>query len=269
MISRRMDYHLHTTYSPDGKQDMMELCRRAVEAGLDEIAVTDHIDPGHPSPGVDAPPDFPKWSADIERARAAFPRLTIRRGVEIGDNFGFRKDIYSLLGGLSLDFHLLSMHLVDGADPYDQAYFEGKTQAQAYRQYAERRAQSILSFQDYDAAAHLGYVCKFAPYPKEVRPIQYGHAPDAFDEIFRYMAREGKALEINASGLIGTREPIPGPGLVKRFLELGGEFFTFGSDAHMTQRVSLRLEDCREMARALGGRWQAGFSKRVMRVYKI
>ncbi|KZL90352.1 PHP domain-containing protein [Clostridium magnum] len=39
------DYHIHTTYSIDGKNTILEVCKSAVEKGLKEIAITDHFEP--------------------------------------------------------------------------------------------------------------------------------------------------------------------------------------------------------------------------------
>lgn len=38
----RVDLHLHSSYSHDGKSSLAELVRRAAECGLDRIALTDH-----------------------------------------------------------------------------------------------------------------------------------------------------------------------------------------------------------------------------------
>ncbi len=269
MKYRNMDYHLHTLYSMDGKQSVYQLAQRAAELGLDEICLTEHIEPGHPSKGIDRPPDYPLWFKDIQLARESFPQLAIRAGIEIGDNPLLRRGIEAGLDALPLDYRLLSLHLVGGVDPYEPIYYEGKTQEEAYLEYVEAKGESILAFRDYDAVAHLGYVCKFAPYAPEIRPLRYRHAPEAFDRLLRFMAQEGKALEINASGLIQTDSPIPGPDLIRRFIELGGEFFVFGSDAHMTQRVYLNVLKAKEIALSQGARWQVGFTNRVMEVYKI
>ena len=83
---RRMDYHLHTNYSMDGRQTMPELCETMLARGVQEIALTEHIEPGHPEEGMDMPPVWEKWFAEIERCRAAYPALLIRSGVESGDN---------------------------------------------------------------------------------------------------------------------------------------------------------------------------------------
>ena len=43
-----MDYHMHTTFSQDGKMTMEEACLQAVKTGLSEIAITDHMDIDEP-----------------------------------------------------------------------------------------------------------------------------------------------------------------------------------------------------------------------------
>jgi histidinol-phosphatase (PHP family) len=39
-----LDYHVHSTFSPDGEMTMEEACRQAVSLELKEIAVTDHME---------------------------------------------------------------------------------------------------------------------------------------------------------------------------------------------------------------------------------
>ena len=70
---RRMDYHLHTNHSMDGRQTMPELCETMLARGVQEIALTEHIEPGHPGEGVDVPPVWADWFAEIARCRAAYP----------------------------------------------------------------------------------------------------------------------------------------------------------------------------------------------------
>ena len=53
---RRMDYHLHTNHSMDGRQTMPELCETMLARGVQEIALTEHIEPGHPEEEMDVPP---------------------------------------------------------------------------------------------------------------------------------------------------------------------------------------------------------------------
>jgi len=267
--ARKMDYHLHSTHSMDGHQTLEEICRQAMVFGLDEICITDHIEPHHPDFGVDKPPIFADWLRDLAAVRDKYPALIIRQGIEIGDNAPYRDEIAATLDVLPLDFRLLSLHLIDNVDPYNPSYFEGKTQEQAYQRYVEQRTESILHFPDYDAIAHLGYVGKFAPYPPDIRPMRFFHAPDVLDTLLMHLAQNGKALEINASGLRETNSPIPGADIIRRFLMLGGEFFTFGSDAHKTEHIYLHVEMAKEMARSCGARWQLSFEQRKSYAWPI
>ncbi len=270
MKQRRMDYHLHTTHSMDGRQSMDELCRRMVEQGVEEICLTEHIEPGHPDVTVDRPPVWPIYMEEIAQMRARYPALTIRAGVEIGDNPRIRPQIMADLDRIPLDFRLLSLHLVNNVDPYDKAkYFTGKTRAQAYQEYAEAKAESILAWEDFDSVAHIGYVAKFSIFTGPEQPLVYADAPDAFDAILKHIIRQGKCLEVNTSGFASTGDTFAHSSIIRRYIELGGENFTFGSDSHDTGRDYDGIERAKDMVRALGGKYQASFDQRRMTLWRI
>lgn len=260
----RMDYHLHSEHSMDCDMPIAALCEAALAAGLDEVCITEHTEMGHPDLACDMPPSIPAWFGEIEAARRAYPRLTIRAGIEIGDNPLCRDRIKAWHLALPLDFMLLSLHLIDNADPYFPGFFDGKAQEDVYRRYAEQKLESILAWSgsEYDAVAHLGYCAKFAPYPLDVRPLRYHHAPDAFDALFAKLAADGKALEVNASGYRTMGRPIPGRDLLLRFREKGGEFVTLGSDAHRPEHVGAHLEAARALAIDCGFTYALAFEKR-------
>ena len=270
MEQRRMDYHLHTLHSMDGLQTVEELCSSMVSKGVQEICITEHIEPGHPDPDLDIPPIWDVLLAEVAAARRVFPQLTIRAGVEIGDNPALRPQIMASLADLPLDFRLLSLHLVNGVDCYDtQDYFTGKTRAQAYREYAEAKAESILAWTDFDAVAHIGYVAKFSAYHGPERALVYDDAPDAFDAILRHIIHLGKALEVNTSGFATTGDTFAHSSILRRYIDLGGELFTFGSDSHNVDRNYADIERAKDMVRALGGKYQAAFCQRRLTCWRI
>ncbi len=267
---RKMDYHLHTTYSMDGRQSMDDLCRSMVALGVQEICLTEHIEPGHPDKSLDIPPDWPQFFAEVARMRQKWPMLTLRAGVEIGDNPLLRSQTKQELDKLPLDFRLLSLHLVNGVDCYEvQQYFAGKTRAQAYREYAEAKAESILAWTEFDSVAHIGYAAKYSAYTGPERALVYADAPDAFDAILRHVISLGKALEVNSSGFASTGEPFAHSSILRRYIELGGENFTFGSDSHDVRRNYQDIERAKDMVRALGGKYQASFDQRKKTLYRI
>ena len=116
MKQRRMDYHLHTFHSMDGRQTVDDLCRTMAAQGVEEICLTEHIEPGHPDRSLDIPPVWPVYMEEIRQIREKYPSLTIRAGVEIGDNPVLRDQIKADLDALPLDFRLLSLPLVNGVD---------------------------------------------------------------------------------------------------------------------------------------------------------
>lgn len=270
MEQRRMDYHLHTLHSSDGRQSMQELCESMVRQGVQEICLTEHIDPGHTWPEMDVPPIWDVWFQEIQSMRQQFPTLTIRAGVEIGDNPACRQQIQQQVAAWDFDFRLLSLHLVNGMDCYENAqYFSGKTRDQAYREYAEAKAESVLKWTEFDSVAHIGYVAKYSAYTGEERPLRYKDAPDAFDAILRHIIDHDKCLEINASGYATTGDTLPHTSIVQRYIDLGGECFTFGSDSHQQDRNYQNVERAKEHIRSLGGKYQASFCQRKKTLYRI
>ena len=267
---RRMDYHLHTFHSMDGRQTVDDLCRTMLERGVEEICLTEHIEPGHPDRSLDIPPVWPIYMEEIRQAREKYPSLTIRAGVEIGDNPVLRDQIKADLDALPLDFRLLSLHLVNGVDPYESdEYFAGKTRNQAYREYAEAKAESILDWTDFDSVAHIGYAAKFSVFTGAVRALVYEDAPDVFDAILKHIIDLGKCLEVNTSGFASTGDTFAHSTIICRYIELGGENFTFGSDSHDVSRNYDGIERAKDMVRDLGGKYQASFDQRKMTLWRI
>jgi len=265
-----MDYHLHTFHSMDGRQKMDDLCRSMVERGVEEICLTEHIEPGHPDPAADIPPVWPVYFDEIAQMREKYPGLIIRAGVEIGDNAVVRDQIKADMDALPLDFRLLSLHLINGVDPYyRQLYFSGKTRAQAYREYAEAKAESVLNWTDFDSVAHIGYAAKYSAFTGPEQALVYDDAPDAFDAILRHIIDLDKCLEVNTSGFVSTGDTFAHSTIIRRYIELGGVNFTFGSDSHSVDRNYDGIERAKDMVRNMGGKYQASFDHRKMFLWRI
>ena len=81
------DYHTHTRFSPDGSATMTEMAQAALDAGMDEICFTDHVEPlvwgseeRHP------PYDWSALTEDFVAAQAALgDQIQLRLGMELGD----------------------------------------------------------------------------------------------------------------------------------------------------------------------------------------
>lgn len=269
-MKQRIDMHCHTNFSFDSEQTLDQLCQAMIAQGVENIAITDHIEPLHPDFDYDITVDWPAWQKAVTEAQEKYPELTILRGCEIGDHPQARERIMNDLTPLHLDYHLLSMHLIDGKwDPYNTAYYEGRNRAEAYRLYVESKLEGALNFPDYDALSHIGYVGRYGPYPVDELELKYEDAPELFDQLFRHLIQNGKALEVNTSGIKQLRTFMPSTSLLKRYKELGGELFVFGSDCHDPQRAYDRIEEAKELVRSLGGGYQCRFVQRKMEAFRI
>ena len=106
----------------------------------------------------------------------------------------------------------------------------------------------------FDSMAHITYPIRYMN-GKHHLGVDLSRMDDLIDLTLRTLVQNGKALEINTSGLrdcIG--ETSPTLKYVKRFRELGGEYVTLGSDAHSAENLGDGIQQAMEMAH------QAGFS---------
>jgi histidinol-phosphatase (PHP family) len=249
-----MDYHVHSLHSMDGRQTIDEACQAMIAQGIQEFCLTEHIDLGHPDPACDIPPIWDRWLDEIRQAQIRYPQPIIRTGLEIGDNPTCRDRI---------------KRMVDQMDPYSMPYFEGKTREEAYRRYCEQKFDSVCQWDDFDSVAHIGYVAKFSVYQGEERPLRFRDAPDALDGLLKRVIELDKCIEVNTSTWASMGAPLPDVSILKRYIELGGECFTFGSDSHDTARDGQDIERAKDLVRSLGGKYQAAFDKRKKVCYRI
>lgn len=228
------DFHIHSRVSFDGHDTGEAMARAALDAGLEEICFTDHID--YDPCGTMGNMAFDTASYNAEYDALNIPGLKIRRGMEFGmtrDNVSqFQED----LSRRDFDFVLGSIHFVDGLDVYFETFWAGKTVWQAERRCLEETLACVQLHSDFDVLAHLTYIGKTLAHPAP-RPVPYDAHRELVDEILRTLAAKGKGLELNTSGLDRCGGFLPTVEYFRRFRELGGEIVTVGSDAHRTDRV--------------------------------
>lgn len=260
----RMDYHLHSRYSGDGQSAIEEICREALEKGLTHIALTDHHDIGNTNYELKDPSAY---LADLARCRELFPGLDLAYGVEMDYRAHTWERMQRFPVEQGLDFALLSLHFVDGVDPYLPEYFEGRTQREGYAYYLKQLAEMIAVTDGPWVLGHITYVSKFARFP-DTR-LRYAEYPEELDEVLRLAVKKGYGLEINASGLKNGAGVLPGTDILTRYRELGGEILTLGSDAHCAADVGRWIGDATDAARAAGFRYLAVYREMKPKFLKI
>ena len=269
MKTRRMDYHVHTLFSYDGEQSVDEMCRRMLDLGVEEVCLTEHLDLGHPDEECQGIPAWDIWEREIRYCSQKYPMLKIRRGIEVGDKAECREEIKKYVAAYAWDYILLSLHLVDNVDPYNKdVFFQGKDRKACYARYLETIVDTVTHYDDFDTLAHIGYISRYAPWSDEEKPVRYEDYRDAVDCILRSLIERGKCLEINTKGY--TEDTfVPDESIIRRYLALGGELFTFGSDGHTTIQDYHLVETAKARVRELGGKYQVAFHGRKPEIYLI
>ncbi|MFN2486958.1 MAG: PHP domain-containing protein [Acidimicrobiia bacterium] len=109
----RGDFHLHTDWSPDGRQDMETILDNAQALGWDYLAITDH-GMGLRFGGL-RPEDLDRQRAAIDNLRSAHPGLVILQGAELNigrdGELDYDDEILAML-----DFRLAGVHSNFGLD---------------------------------------------------------------------------------------------------------------------------------------------------------
>ncbi|MEI6100836.1 MAG: histidinol-phosphatase HisJ family protein, partial [Eubacteriales bacterium] len=241
------DYHIHSNWSFDAEDSLEGITEEAAQIGLTEICFTEHIEPGHPYDlKWDGFIDYPAYSREIKRVRGKYPQIEIKTGLELGLAKDYLHQIHQFVAERDIDFIIASQHIVQGFDPYFPEYFKGKPKRESEEVYLQTLLENLRGFTPYSVVGHIGYVCKNSPYHE---PLQYDEYADLIDEILKTAINSGHGIEVNTSGYGKYNEPMPTPDIIRRFLALGGEIITIGSDAHLKERVGGNFSDALELLR--------------------
>ena len=267
------DYHVHSTVSFDAYSTMEECARRAVTLGMTEICFTDHHELGYPYKDVKPEFDYDLYFRELDRARAAAPGLVIRAGIEVALIPEMLGEIERDISGREFDFVLASQHVVRGKDPWYGDYFDDKTLRDGQRLYLEEILTDISGFTDFNTIAHIGYVDKYLDkYPRldeHPRPFQYKDFPELIDDILKVVINRGQGIEVNTSNYYIYGYPTPHPSIIRRFVELGGEVVSIGSDAHSADVIGHEFESAYGLLRECGAKYVCTFEKRKPNFIKI
>jgi histidinol-phosphatase (PHP family) len=240
-----LDAHLHTDLSPDSSVPIDTYAAAAVERGIAEIAITDHVDfePGAPAFGYTTFADRERIVRDAAE-RWAPQGVRIRFGVELTYDRVWEADIRDHLARCPYDFTIGSVH--DRVEsPYSPrnvaAWVAGRSLAEIVAPAFDEVAAAARSGL-FDTIGHIDVVKRYL-YP-HVLPAVLEAAPELYEPILRALVDSGTALEVNTSGL---RYPVavtfPHAAIVARFHELGGRAITIGSDAHGAGQFGWGLAD--------------------------
>ena len=262
-----VDSHIHSDNSNDAHHSVTLICEKAVDRGLRAISITDHCEClkyAEKQYGTTCR----QSNFEVLKARAVFEgQLVISSGVEIGNP---TRDLAATNDVLrnKFDYVVASVHRIKGKKKGFKALDyarEGNKPELLMPRYLDDIIETV-DWNGFDALAHLTYPLRYFP---QHLLSQY----DIFSErerieyILKTLAQNGKALEINTLGNQYETATItsgmhPCFEIVKLFKELGGQYITVGSDAHMADLVGNKISEAYDMALEAGFKYVTIYNKR-------
>ena len=158
------------------------------------------------------------------------------------------------------DFLIGSVHYgANGALIYPD-YFERRSPDDVFKNYFEQ-VQSAVETGWFDTIGHLDIPKRYLPSRmRHYEPLAYR---EYLQPVFESMIRTNVAFEINTSGIRqAPKTSMPGPVIVRWYVETGGQRITTGTDSHGPRTVGAGLKESLEMLRMCGMRSVLSFRKR-------
>lgn len=243
------DYHVHTPLCLHAQGWPVDFAARAVELGLSEIGISDH------NPMRERfddwrmlREDLPAYLESVEKARAAFPSLPIRIGLEMDYLNGMEEWWTELKGAAPWDYWIGSVHyLPEGWEVDNPKYlsrFREMDPAVVWDSYWKTYCRCIRSGW-FDFVAHPDLPKKFGFRPGGDLRRYYEPAVEALVEM-------GVAYEINTAGLRkDCRELYP----AREFVEMAysaGVPVLINSDAHDPAELGAGFGEALRLVREVG-----------------
>lgn len=227
-------------------------CMSAIEAGITEIAFTDHVDhqPNDPGFGYYR---IEEYFRSLEDARREFgDRLTILAGAEID----FHTETYDAVERFATanleryDFILGSVHYAAGGAMIYPPLYEEFTLDEVFSPYLEQIEAAVRSGW-FNSIGHIDIPKRYLP--KSMRTYDPGDIRDRLQPVFRAMIESNVGFEINTSGIRqAPKTSLPGPAIVRWYVEAGGTRITTGTDSHTERTIGSGVPITLEMLRLCG-----------------
>ena len=182
------DYHVHTEFSDDSRYLMEDVIRDAVNMGMDEICITDHVDYGvkvdwdsgeeigyrHGDPLANV--DYPRYMDKIRALKEEYQgKITIRTGMEFGVQMHTIPEFEALFARYPFDFIILSIHQVEDKEFWTQDFQRGRTQKEYNERYYQEMLDVVKAYKNYSVLGHMDLIKRYDEagiYPFEnVKPM--------------------------------------------------------------------------------------------------
>lgn len=259
------DYHTHSKLSPDSDTPLEQQAQAAVEAGLDELCITDHCDllslQGEPVDSYDWPPAVAQYREVVPQFA---PRLTLKLGLELGMAHLNPAASQAIVSRPELDFVLGSVHNLcpakGGTDFYYVPYPDPAACYTALDDYFTSMAL-LAGTPYYDVLAHIIYPLRYMDVPVSLERYY-----DRIRSILRTVTESGRGMEVNTwrGRTVAEWKPI-----LALYKDCGGEILTVGSDAHVPGGVGKGIREAQALLADCGFRYVCTYDKHKPVFHKL
>ena len=259
----KFDYHTHSLHSTDGTASMEDMINAAISLGLEEYAITDHLDFDWPNAEIiNCPYGI---AANIKAMEAMKKKFEGKIKVLAGAEISLRPDVAHIAQEIAdahdFDFIIGSAHDFEGIDFGLPQLHRGRSQHEVYTAYFENLLDVVRTCDAYDVVGHFDYVVRYGNYSD--KSLRYADHKEIIDTILKIIISKGKGIEINTAGIpYGIGHPHPHIDILRQYIKLGGEIITAGSDAHRPGNIAQYFDTAYEILQQLGVKYITRFDKR-------
>lgn len=264
----KTDFHIHSSFSHDSKDDPVTMIESAIEKGFSIICFTDHVDLDFPKQIITF--DTAEYTTYITKLREEYKKhIEVRMGVEVGVQPHVSLENNVFVESAPFDFVIASTHVIRGLRPKLQQFSEYKERydlKEGMRVFLEETLINIKKFHNFDVYGHLDYLstCTY-----EGTPFSYQDNRELTDEILKLLIEKGKGLELNTRLVKKYEMGSPCKEVLIRYRELGGEIITLGSDTHTHQNLGNNIEWGMEHLKECGFRYFTVYKERKPEYIKL
>ena len=261
----KADSHIHSNFSGDSMEKLENIIERAIETGMDEITITDHLDLEFPGEVNIFELDFKTYVETLKKLKNLYKNnIKIKIGIELGLQPQLKNKYNEIFNCEDVDFIIGSFHCVRGMDVADRKFFEKYSKDEAHRIYFEEILNTIDLFPEISVCGHLDFINRYGrSVYDDYKKINFEMHRELIDKILIKLIEKNIGIEINTSALrYGLRDFHPCRKILKRYKELGGKIITMGSDAHRALDIMRDFDKARDVLKEIGFENFCVFEKR-------
>ncbi|RKP56189.1 histidinol-phosphatase HisJ family protein [Cohnella endophytica] len=254
----KFDLHTHHDRCGHAQGKISDYIEAAIEAGMHVIGISDHSpyfahELDQPQPGIAmARSDFPNYVAEVLRLKEQYKdRIEVLLGVE-SDFYVDQIELYrASYEPYPFDYIIGSVHQTRGVSIFNRNRWKGKNEDE---QLDEKKHYYDLIRQSAGSGLFqvLGHIDAMKGYYPDFANISGAEAE--IDEALKAVAANDISIEINTSGK--TKDVggwYPSHAILERARHFGVDV-TFGSDAHVPERIGDDWELVQKRLREFGFR---------------